>query len=240
MFGHRIAVIGVPAVMIGLSLLVLSARAEGLVRGFSIREAERWPYPTLAPNPTTSPGPRGGGSTLSAYSSAYERVMLDEARARVPFQVLVPSQLPAGYGLAAVFIPPGGTMAVSPDLRERSSYVQLVYSDPAKQRPALHTTNAPNELPDLALTIMQAPVDRSPDATLYIKPSTSEALSIDGLPAIYLKALSVRRPGTEAVFADDTRSSLLFERAGVRVTLTGHRAGGVDREALVRTAASLR
>lgn len=236
------ALIGGILVLLNPALVPSLAGAQFL--GFKVVETDHWPYPNpmRAPDRSVTPRPGGGDMNRALFDRQFEQVTVAEAQARLPFHVSVPSALPSGYRLASVIIPRGGTVSVSSDLQKKSSFVQFIYENPALQNPAHHHKDAPpNELPDLALVVQEAPSDSSRQSMVYAKPGTAEQLTLDnGHPALYLTAISRGVPGSDAFVADNSQNALTVEQDAVQVTISGYRGGGVDRTELIRIAVALR
>jgi hypothetical protein len=155
------------------------------------------------------------------------------ARPHLPFHVLVPTALPAGYRLVKTLVPPG-TLS-SPKLPPDMASINLIYADAADRGPW-----AVGAVPAEALSIVEVSADRQTTTVLNAYPGTTADLTVGGLPAVYFRAESMLRPGDRTVVLDTTQRTLVLSRGGTMVTIHGWHTAGIDQAALEQIAASLR
>jgi len=224
---RRRGLVGIGVGVLAALGLVAVARADADLPGFAVREADHVvlfrPLPVrLSSGHAATVTPK---HTSKPFNPFFPSLTLQQAQARLPFHLLVPAGGIPGLALTAAKMPP-------------------VRSDPPSVILDYHRPGAPPGFPPLL--ILEDGVGfrtgLAPKAGLMemvVLRGTSEATTVSGQPAIYLKALTTQREGAASAHVDPGRHAVIVERAGVLVHLIGWRTAGIDRAMLERVAASL-
>ncbi len=211
----RVAVAFPAIAVLAVGTMVIPASAEGRLPGITVKAITQWPVhaPHRAPLPAVTPS-IGRVGTVSQY--IFANVPLVQAQADAQFHIWVPVSVPAGY--------------------------HLDYATVQRQRPTptVDLTYQQDGQPNRPLDLVEHVVNVTVPENAYAVPGAVEQLSIAGQPALYFGAQAAQRPGSAEVLADAASNTLVLDRAGVQVTITGWRNAGIDRTALQQIAASLR
>ncbi|MGI8916531.1 MAG: hypothetical protein ACR2JY_22625 [Chloroflexota bacterium] len=228
-----------PAALTAVAALALLAVSAGPAIAqarrplWQVQFVTEWPAsmmpPVVTPRPTSTT-PRSAQVNYSSMLTVQSTIA--DAQPHLPFHVLVPATLPAGYRLLQVLAP--RELLTSPRLPPNMAWLELIYAKASQQGPA-----AADSYPADALTIWESSADRSETFVLQAYPGTADMLTISGVPAVYFRAVPTLQPGSLAVFPDTTQRQLTLSRTGTMVTIHGWHAAGIDRAALERLAASL-
>ena len=215
-FGVRgwaaVAVLAITGITLGAR--GVPAMAGGYLPGIVVREITQWPVRPAPPSPVpavTANTPRVG--TASDY--LFEHVPLAEAQSRAKFHIWVPEAVPAGYQLGYVVV----------QRKRPTPTAELRYLQAGR-------SNAP-------LVVVEHVVQAEAPVTADAVPGAVEHFSIDGRPALYFGAQPGESPGSRTVVVMTATKSLLLDRGGVQIGITGFRSAGIDRAALRHIAASL-
>jgi hypothetical protein len=150
---------------------------------------------------------------LDFGSQALESTTLHDAQSQLPFHILEPAILPPSYSFAYALVP-----------RHNPRSATLVYTNPTR--------------PTSDLTIWQGISTDRTDCTKSLGQVLREAVTINDHPAFYIPRPEAEGPdGSKR--PDDNANMLILEYSDRCVWLVGQRVAGVDREALIRIAASM-
>ncbi len=193
----------VAVVALAVATLAAAATATGVswVRWSALERPESLHSASpAAPNPGTAAG----------FGGAYDAMSVAEARQRVPFRVLEPRELPAGYALVRTEVAAPGV---------QPPHVRLVYQSATA--------------PARDLLVVETLGDLS-ERVAGLAAGTIRKRALEGRPAYYVDGLPA---DPQAV--DRMTTGLVVERNGVVIQVLGWVDAGVDRAALERLVASL-
>lgn len=221
----------------GLALLAVTAGpaiAQARRPLWRVQVMTEWPASMVPPAVTPQPTVTAPRQVHGSYSTnMFLETTTAAARPHLPFPVLVPTSVPAGYRLVKALVP-RGTFS-SPKLPPDRASIDLIYADAAERGPW-----AVDAVPAAALSIWESPADRQTTMVLDAYPGTTADLTVAGKPAVYFRAESILRPGDRTVILDTTQRALVLSRGGTMVTIRGWSTAGIDQAALEQIATSLR